>query len=261
MGGACPSAQGPGPPCVLLAEAWAAEAWGRALTPPLPPQPPDAERQQFGTFHAQVWPAVLPGAHPRLGPLLGEHAVQQGWPGRCGRAGQGGPATQVTSLRWQAPSPAYSSSSLYSPDAVASSGPIISDITELAPSSPLASPGGSVDERWGPRHPTVRRRGGPQRRLLRCVLPVCAGPSPAAPWYASRRSPPALLGALGWRRPVLDTRPLSWRYPCPQPPSLTPSCGKASLPPPPRPHPSRMQGAATPHPRPHLPRPLRSASA
>ncbi|XP_030872859.1 heat shock factor protein 1 isoform X8 [Leptonychotes weddellii] len=67
---------------------------------------------------------------------------------------------------YSAPSPAYSSSSLYSPDAVASSGPIISDITELAPSSPLASPGGSVDERWGPRHPTVRRRGGPQRRLL-----------------------------------------------------------------------------------------------
>ncbi|XP_077703802.1 heat shock factor protein 1 isoform X3 [Canis aureus] len=48
---------------------------------------------------------------------------------------------------YSAPSPAYSSSSLYSPDAVASSGPIISDITELAPSSPLASPGGSVDER------------------------------------------------------------------------------------------------------------------
>jgi len=71
---------------------------------------------------------------------------------------------------YSAPSPAYSSSSLYSPDAVASSGPIISDITELAPSSPLASPGGSVDERWGPRHPTVRRRGGPQRRLLRTEL-------------------------------------------------------------------------------------------
>ncbi|XP_012580564.1 PREDICTED: heat shock factor protein 1 [Condylura cristata] len=35
-----------------------------------------------------------------------------------------------------APSPAYSGSSLYSPDAMASSGPIISDITELAPGSP-----------------------------------------------------------------------------------------------------------------------------
>ncbi|XP_030872858.1 heat shock factor protein 1 isoform X6 [Leptonychotes weddellii] len=57
---------------------------------------------------------------------------------------------------YSAPSPAYSSSSLYSPDAVASSGPIISDITELAPSSPLASPGGSVDERPLSGSPLVR---------------------------------------------------------------------------------------------------------
>ncbi|XP_021071889.1 heat shock factor protein 1 isoform X3 [Mus pahari] len=48
---------------------------------------------------------------------------------------------------YSAPSPAYSSSSLYSSDAVTSSGPIISDITELAPTSPLASPGRSIDER------------------------------------------------------------------------------------------------------------------
>ncbi|XP_032773259.1 heat shock factor protein 1 isoform X2 [Rattus rattus] len=47
---------------------------------------------------------------------------------------------------YSAPSPAYSSSSLYSSDAVTSSGPIISDITELAPTSPLASPGRSIDE-------------------------------------------------------------------------------------------------------------------
>nr|XP_012417930.1 PREDICTED: heat shock factor protein 1 isoform X1 [Odobenus rosmarus divergens] len=57
---------------------------------------------------------------------------------------------------YSAPSPAYSSSSLYSPDAVASSGPIISDITELAPSSPLASPGGSIDERPLSGSPLVR---------------------------------------------------------------------------------------------------------
>nr|XP_055169981.1 heat shock factor protein 1 isoform X4 [Nyctereutes procyonoides] len=57
---------------------------------------------------------------------------------------------------YSAPSPAYSSSSLYSPDAVASSGPIISDITELAPSSPLASPGGSIDERPLSSSPVVR---------------------------------------------------------------------------------------------------------
>ncbi|XP_040592287.1 heat shock factor protein 1 isoform X2 [Mesocricetus auratus] len=47
---------------------------------------------------------------------------------------------------YSAPSPAYSSSSLYTSDAVTSSGPIISDITELTPSSPLASPGRSIDE-------------------------------------------------------------------------------------------------------------------
>ncbi|XP_066873897.1 heat shock factor protein 1 isoform X7 [Kogia breviceps] len=47
---------------------------------------------------------------------------------------------------YSAPSPAYSGSSLYPSDAVASSGPIISDITELAPGSPLASAGGSVAE-------------------------------------------------------------------------------------------------------------------
>lgn len=48
---------------------------------------------------------------------------------------------------YSAPSPAYSGSSLYSPDTVSSSGPIIADITELAPSSPLASPARSPDER------------------------------------------------------------------------------------------------------------------
>ncbi|XP_045311531.1 heat shock factor protein 1 isoform X3 [Leopardus geoffroyi] len=57
---------------------------------------------------------------------------------------------------YSAPSPAYSSSSLYSPDTVANSGPIISDITELAPGSPLASPGGSVDERPVSSSPLVR---------------------------------------------------------------------------------------------------------
>ncbi|OWK04209.1 HSF1 [Cervus elaphus hippelaphus] len=57
---------------------------------------------------------------------------------------------------YPAPSPAYSGSSLYSPDAVASSGPIISDITELAPSSPVASAGRSVDERSLSSSPLVR---------------------------------------------------------------------------------------------------------
>nr|XP_020026583.1 heat shock factor protein 1 isoform X3 [Castor canadensis] len=57
---------------------------------------------------------------------------------------------------YSAPSPAYSSSSLYTPDVVTSSGPIISDITELAPASPLASPGRSLDERPLPSSPLVR---------------------------------------------------------------------------------------------------------
>ncbi|XP_047399991.1 heat shock factor protein 1 isoform X2 [Sciurus carolinensis] len=57
---------------------------------------------------------------------------------------------------YSAPSPAYSSSSLYTPDVVTSSGPIISDITELAPTSPLASPGRSRDERPLSGSPLVR---------------------------------------------------------------------------------------------------------
>ncbi|KAM9626638.1 heat shock factor protein 1 isoform 4-T4 [Trichechus inunguis] len=55
-----------------------------------------------------------------------------------------------------ASSPTYSGSSLFSPDAMASSGPIISDITELAPASPSASPGGSIDERPLSSSPRVR---------------------------------------------------------------------------------------------------------
>ncbi|XP_042525305.1 heat shock factor protein 1 isoform X1 [Dipodomys spectabilis] len=57
---------------------------------------------------------------------------------------------------YSAPSPAYSSSSLYTPEAVTSSGPIISDITELAPASPLASSGRSLDTRTLSSSPPVR---------------------------------------------------------------------------------------------------------
>ncbi|NXK45282.1 HSF1 protein, partial [Chauna torquata] len=49
---------------------------------------------------------------------------------------------------YTASSPAYSGSNLYSPDSSANSGPIISDVTELAQSSPSASPSGSLDERY-----------------------------------------------------------------------------------------------------------------
>ncbi|XP_029867217.1 heat shock factor protein 1 isoform X3 [Aquila chrysaetos chrysaetos] len=51
---------------------------------------------------------------------------------------------------YTASSPAYSGSNLYSPDSSANSGPIISDVTELAQSSPSASPSGSLDERSSP---------------------------------------------------------------------------------------------------------------
>ncbi|XP_050193489.1 heat shock factor protein 1 [Myiozetetes cayanensis] len=51
---------------------------------------------------------------------------------------------------YAASSPAYSGSNLYSPDSSANSGPIISDVTELAPSSPSASPSGSLDGRNSP---------------------------------------------------------------------------------------------------------------
>ncbi|XP_008832659.1 heat shock factor protein 1 isoform X4 [Nannospalax galili] len=57
---------------------------------------------------------------------------------------------------YSAPSPAYSGSSLYTSDAVTSSGPIISDITELVPTSPLASPGRSINERPLSSSPLVR---------------------------------------------------------------------------------------------------------
>ncbi|KAG8515435.1 Heat shock factor protein 1, partial [Galemys pyrenaicus] len=83
---------------------------------------------------------------------------------------------------FSAPSPAYSGSSIYSPDAVASSGPIISDITELAPNSPVASPGGSPEER-----PLVRVKEEP--------------PSPP-------RSPPEEVASPGRPPSVVET-PLS----------------------------------------------------
>ncbi|XP_061463172.1 heat shock factor protein 1 isoform X2 [Rhineura floridana] len=51
---------------------------------------------------------------------------------------------------YPASSPAYSGSNLYSPDSSANSGPIISDVTELAQSSPSASPSSSLDGRCSP---------------------------------------------------------------------------------------------------------------
>ncbi|XP_035315190.1 heat shock factor protein 1 isoform X2 [Cricetulus griseus] len=56
-----------------------------------------------------------------------------------------GPGPYSVSIKLHGTS-TYSSSSLYTSDAVTSSGPIISDITELTPTTPLASPGRSIDE-------------------------------------------------------------------------------------------------------------------
>ncbi|XP_015445769.1 heat shock factor protein 1 isoform X3 [Pteropus alecto] len=88
---------------------------------------------------------------------------------------------------YSAPSPAFGGSGLYSPDAVSSSGPIISDITELVPSSPLASPGGSIDERPLSSSPLVRVKEEP--------------PSPP-------RSPQVELASPGRLSPAAET-PLS----------------------------------------------------
>ncbi|XP_045431816.1 heat shock factor protein 1 isoform X3 [Pipistrellus kuhlii] len=116
---------------------------------------------------------------------------------------------------YSAPSPAYSSSSLYSPEAVSSSGPIISDITELAPSSPLASPSRSTDERWGPRHlPSGPKRAGAPEVPADACAPTCR-PLPSSPLVHVKeeppsppRSPPAAAASPGRLSSVVDT-PLS----------------------------------------------------
>lgn len=124
---------------------------------------------------------------------------------------------------YSAPSPAYSSSSLYSSDAVTSSGPIISDITELAPTSPLASPGRSIDER----------------------------PLSSSTLVRVKEEPPAHLIALGYWRQALGAQP-PWIPLCPQLPSLTPSFERANLPLLPQTQPLWTQ----PEPKPLHPQPL-----
>lgn len=41
-------------------------------------QPPDVERQQFSTFHAEIQSPVLPGARPRLVPVRSKSTVLSG---------------------------------------------------------------------------------------------------------------------------------------------------------------------------------------
>ncbi|XP_044930110.1 heat shock factor protein 1 isoform X3 [Mustela putorius furo] len=124
---------------------------------------------------------------------------------------------------YSAPSPAYSSSSLYSPDAVASSGPIISDITELAPSSPLASPGGSVDERPLSGSPLVRVKEEPPSPP-RSPRVEAASPGRPSSVVETPLSPTALIDSIlreSEPAPAAPAAPLTdagARHPSPSPP-------------------------------------------
>ncbi|XP_060099124.1 LOW QUALITY PROTEIN: heat shock factor protein 1 [Heteronotia binoei] len=82
---------------------------------------------------------------------------------------------------YSASSPAYGGTNLYSPDSSANSGPIISDVTELAQSSPSASPSSSFDERSSP---LVRIKEEPPSP------PRSPQPEEASPAAAPAASPP-----------------------------------------------------------------------
>ncbi|XP_055401503.1 heat shock factor protein 1 isoform X3 [Bubalus kerabau] len=130
---------------------------------------------------------------------------------------------------YPAPSPAYSGSSLYSPDAVASSGPIISDITELAPSSPVASLGGSVDERPLSSSPLVRVKEEPPSPPQ---SPRAEGASPGRPssMVETPLSPTTLIDSIlreSEPTPAASTTPLAdtgGRPPSPLPASAPEKC-------------------------------------
>ncbi|XP_057592809.1 heat shock factor protein 1 isoform X2 [Hippopotamus amphibius kiboko] len=130
---------------------------------------------------------------------------------------------------YSAPSPAYSGSSLYSPDPVASSGPIISDITELAPGSPLASVGRSVDERPLSSSPLVRVKEEPPSPPL---SPRAEDASPGRPSSVVETplSPTALIDSIlreSEPAPAASAAPLAdagGRTPSPPPTSAPEKC-------------------------------------
>ncbi|XP_027416287.1 heat shock factor protein 1 isoform X1 [Bos indicus] len=130
---------------------------------------------------------------------------------------------------YPAPSPAYSGSSLYSPDAVTSSGPIISDITELAPGSPVASSGGSVDERPLSSSPLVRVKEEPPSPPQ---SPRAEGASPGRPssMVETPLSPTTLIDSIlreSEPTPAASTTPLvdtGGRPPSPLPASAPEKC-------------------------------------
>ncbi|MXQ93665.1 hypothetical protein E5288_WYG022342 [Bos mutus] len=125
---------------------------------------------------------------------------------------------------YPAPSPAYSGSSLYSPDAVTSSGPIISDITELAPGSPVASSGGSVDERPLSSSPLVRVKEEPPSPPQ---SPRAEGASPGRPssMVETPLSPTTLIDSIlreSEPTPAASTTPLDCTWGCLDATSLAP---------------------------------------
>uniref|UniRef100_A0A8C6ECZ8 Heat shock transcription factor 1 n=1 Tax=Moschus moschiferus TaxID=68415 RepID=A0A8C6ECZ8_MOSMO len=130
---------------------------------------------------------------------------------------------------YPAPSPAYSGSSLYSPDAVASSGPIISDITELAPSSPVTSAGRSVDERPLSSSPLVRVKEEPPSPP-QSPRAEDASPSRPSSMVETPLSPTTLIDSIlreSEPTPAASTTPLAdtgGRPPSPLPASAPEKC-------------------------------------
>nr|XP_021137227.1 heat shock factor protein 1-like [Columba livia] len=110
-------------------------------------------------------------------------------------------------LSLQASSPAYSGSNLYSPDSSANSGPIISDVTELAQSSPSASPSDSLDERSSP---VVRIKEEPPPARSPQIEEASPGNPPAeetplspSTFIDSILPPLGTGGALRWHQPCV----------------------------------------------------------
>ncbi|KAJ7338258.1 hypothetical protein JRQ81_010994 [Phrynocephalus forsythii] len=122
---------------------------------------------------------------------------------------------------FSASSPAYGGSTLYSPDPSANSGPIISDVTELAPSSPSASPNSSLD---GERHsPLIRIKEEPPSPA---GSPPIEESSPAgAPATETPLSPSAFIDCILQEDPPCSIRaPSANNAPAGQPPAAPEKC-------------------------------------
>ncbi|XP_004472078.2 heat shock factor protein 1 isoform X1 [Dasypus novemcinctus] len=127
---------------------------------------------------------------------------------------------------YSAPSPAFGGSSLYSPDTVTSSGPIISDVTELAPASPVAA-SRSREERPPSGSPLVRVKEEPPSPP-RSPHVEEASPGQPASVVETPLSPNTLIDSiLGESDPVTAAplpAPAGGRAPSPQPASAPEKC-------------------------------------